>query len=125
MPVRGFARRAGVGLLVGTFLLVALLPVVTKLLFAMPAPSAGFDCDDATLWMYDRLSAAGFPVTPVVGDLAVSGETYEELNHVWLLVDLGWLSLAFDWGTPWLDRQHYEGYPVTRERLLEFVAMDG
>ncbi len=41
------------------------------------------------------------------------------------MVELGGLRIALDWGTTWLDRQHYEGISVTYAKLVEFVAMDG
>lgn len=123
-PRRKGLRFAG-GLFLFLLLVFALLPVLTKtLVFGLPAPSALYDCDDGALAMLDRLTALGIKATPVVGDLNKTGEEYLELNHVWLIAEVAGIRIALDWGTPWLDRQHYEGYPITRAKLLEFVAGD-
>lgn len=90
----------------------------------MPSPSPAFDCDDGALLMLDRLSNLGIKAIPMVGDLETTGEKYQEIKHVWLLVEIGGINVAFDWGTPWLDKQHYEGYPITYEQLLQFVEQD-
>ncbi len=117
-------RFAG-GLFLFVLVVFALLPVLTKtLLFGLPVPSDVYDCDDGTLAMLDRLAALGIEATPVVGDLDKTGEEYRELTHVWLIVEIAGVRIALDWGTPWLDRQHYEGYPITRAKLLEYVEGD-
>ncbi len=118
-------RRFAGGLFLFLLVVFALLPALTKtLLFGLPDPSALYDCDDAALAMLDRLAALGIEATPVVGDLRKTGEEYRELTHVWLIAEIAGVKIAFDWGTPWLDRQHYEGYPITRAKLLEFVELD-
>lgn len=117
-------RFAG-GLFLFLLVVFALLPVLTKtLLFRLPDPSAVYDCDDGVLAMLDRLDALGIEATPVVGDLGKTGEEYRELTHVWLIAEIAGVRIALDWGTPWFDRQHYEGYPITRAKLLEYVAGD-
>ncbi len=128
-PSSGATRRQVLRFAGGLFLFVlvvfALLPVLTKtLLFRLPSPSAVYDCDDGALAMLDRLAALGIEATPVVGDLTRTGEEYRELTHVWLIAEIAGVRIALDWGTPWLDRQHYEGYPITRAKLLEFVEGD-
>lgn len=128
-PSSGATRRQVLHFAGGLFLFVlvvfALLPVLTKtLLFRLPSPSAVYDCDDGALAMLDRLAALGIEATPVVGDLTRTGEEYRELTHVWLIAEIAGVRIALDWGTPWLDRQHYEGYPITRAKLLEFVEGD-
>ena len=103
----------------------ALLPLlIESLLFKLPAPSAFYDCDDAALAMLDRLTALGIKATAIVGDLEKTGETYNELTHVWIIAEIAGVRLALDWGTPQLGRQHYEGYPITRAKLVEFVEFD-
>ncbi len=105
--------------------LVGLLPVLSKtLFFHIPSPSPTFDCDDGALLMLDRFSDLGIKATPIVGDLQTTGEKYQEITHVWLLVEIGGIDIAFDWGTPCLDNQHYEGYPITYDQLVEFVKQD-
>jgi len=92
--------------------------------FQMPGGSSGFDCDDSTLLMLDRLTALGISATPVLGNLKKTGESYLESNHVWLLVQVGHLLIPFDWGTQRLGGQYYEGYSLTRSQLLFFVEQD-
>ncbi len=109
----------------GAILFLVLLPLLMPtLFFHLPEPSPDFDCDDSTLLMYQRLSGLGVRAVPVVGDLEATGERYQDVTHVWLIVELGGIKLALDWGMPWLDRQHYEGYPITYQRLLDFVEQD-
>jgi hypothetical protein len=95
-----------------------------ELFFRLPSPSAGFDCDDATLLTCERLENAGISATAILGDLKKSGETYSDSNHVWVLVNIAGKSFALDWGAIYLDSQHREGYPISRQQLLEFVAQD-
>ena len=104
---------------------IGLLPILAKtLFFQLPQPSVAFDCDDGTLLMYDRLSNLGIQVTPFVGNLLTTGEKYSEIDHIWILVEIGGMTIAFDWGTPRLDKQHYEGYPISYQELVEFVEQD-
>ena len=96
----------------------------------VPQPSEDFDCDDATLYMYDYFSAQGIQVNAYYGNLNMTGErwTKQETNHVWLLVNYdgqnnnNWV--AYDWGYPYLDEQHYEGYRISYEELCELVEYD-
>ncbi len=112
-------------LVLASLTFIGLLPILTKtLLFQLPRPSATFDCDDGTLLMYNRLTNLGIKATPFVGNLLTTGEKYPEINHIWVLVEIGGISIAFDWGTPWLDKQHYEGYPINYQQLVEFVKQD-
>ena len=90
----------------------------------MPHRSADFDCDDATLFMYNRLSKLNIKAAPFVGDLTVIGEKYNDITHIWLLVNIAGIRIPFDWGSYWFDKQHYEGYPVTYDDLLMFVNQD-
>ncbi len=114
-----------IGFVLVSLIFIGLLPVITKtLLFQLPHPSATFDCDDGTLLMYNRLSDLGIQATPFVGNLLTSGEEYSEIDHIWILVEIGGLSIAFDWGTPWFDKQHYEGYPISYAEMIEFVKQD-
>jgi hypothetical protein len=128
ITIGGFRRRL-FQLLVSAFLcllvLFALFPVLSKtLLFRMPSPSDTFDCDDGTLLMIDRFSSLGIKAIPIVGNLETIGEKYHEITHVWLLIEIGGINIAFDWGAPWLDKQHYEGYPITYDQLVQFVKQD-
>ena len=90
----------------------------------MPGPSASFDCDDGTLLMYERLARVGINSVVIAGNLHLSGEEYKDIDHVWLLADLGGRKIAFDWGMPKFDGQHYEGYHVDRAQLVKWVDND-
>jgi hypothetical protein len=90
----------------------------------LPHASDSFDCDDAALAMYRHFQSLGIEATPIIGNLKMDGETYMESNHVWLLVKCGNSEIAYDWGTPRFDRQHYEGYIISLDFLLSAVAQD-
>ena len=90
----------------------------------LPAPSPAFDCDDSTISMYRHFQRLGIEATPIVGNLSLDGEEYMECDHVWLLVESGEKSIAYDWGEPQFDRQHYEGYTVSLDYLLYAIADD-
>jgi hypothetical protein len=113
-----------------TFIFVALsvtltLPQFSPVVFPRLAkPSPVFDCDDATLAMYRHFQNLGIESIPIVGNLDIKGEEYEKSNHVWLLVKSGDKEIAYDWGIPRFDRQHYEGYTISLEYLLSAVAED-
>jgi hypothetical protein len=113
-----------------TFVFMALtvvltLPRLSPALFPpLPGPSPAYDCDDATLAMYRYFQDLGIDSTPIVGNLDVEGEEYVESNHVWLLVKSGDKEIAYDWGLPRFDRQHYEGYTISLDYLLYAVAED-
>ena len=83
-----------------------------------------FDCDDGALLMMERFKSIGITSTPVLGNLKKTGEQYLEIDHVWLLADIAGIKVAFDWGAPCPDNQHYEGFPITREQLLFFIDQD-
>jgi hypothetical protein len=104
-----------------TLLLVRLHTIVFPV---VPAPSASFDCDDDALAMYRHFQSLGFDTTPIIGNLGMDGEKYVECNHVWLLVKSGWVDIAYDWGLPRFDHQHYEGYPISLDYLLHAVEQD-
>jgi len=91
---------------------------------ALPVPSDTFDCDDSALAMYNYFHGLGIEATPIIGNLKMDGEAYADSNHVWLMVKSGGWEIAYDWGTPRLDRQHYEGYPISLEMLLSAVEQD-
>jgi hypothetical protein len=111
-------------------LAVALMIFVAVLTFSrpgsieLPKGSSTFDCDDATLAMYQYFLSHGIESTPIIGNLKMDNETYIESNHVWLLVITTDGEIAYDWGTPRFDRQHYEGYKVSLDVLLGAVEQD-
>lgn len=112
-------------LLLCLILVAAIFPVFVKILFlGMPDQSTTFDCDDSVLFMYNRLSELNIKAVPFVGDLDKAGEKYNDITHIWLLVNIAGINIPLDWGTPLLDSQHFEGYPVTYEQLIEFVNQD-
>jgi hypothetical protein len=90
----------------------------------LPEPSQSFDCDDGTLLMYRHFQRLGVESIPIIGNLKMSDEEYMECNHVWLLVKSGNMKIAYDWGTPRFDRQHYEGYTISLDYLLHAVDQD-
>jgi hypothetical protein len=103
---------------------LALVRLYTIVFPVVPGPSASFDCDDDTLAMYRHFQGLGIDATPIIGNLDMEGEKYGECNHVWLLVKSGSREIAYDWGLPRFDSQHYEGYPITLDYLLHAVAQD-
>lgn len=113
-----------------TFVFVALtvtltLPRFSTVLFPpVSRPSPSYDCDDATLAMYRHFHRLGIESTPIVGNLDLTGEEFAQSNHVWLLVKSGDKEIAYDWGIPRFDRQHYEGYSISLDYLLGAVAED-
>lgn len=98
--------------------------LISNFVFRMPQSSGTFDCDDGTALMAKRLNSLGIKTTPLLGNLKVDGETYSESDHVWVLASLAGVNIAFDWGIPYFDRQHYEGYTLTSDHLLFFVNQD-
>ena len=108
-----------------TLAVMVTLPRLSPVIFpALPGPSPTFDCDDGTLDMYRHFQGLGIESTPIVGNLDMDGEEYMECNHVWLLVKSGDRDIAYDWGIPRFDRQHYEGYTISLDYLLYAVAED-
>jgi hypothetical protein len=120
----GFGNRLkALGLTVVLFTLLS--PALSAFLFLdLPEATDAFDCDDAVLFMYERLERFNIDAIPFVGSLNETGEQYGDSNHIWLQVRFAGLVVAFDWGSLWLDRQHYEGYPVNYAQLLEFIQQD-
>lgn len=107
------------------FLILAMLPRLSPVFFPdVPEPTATFDCDDGTLSMYRHFQGLGIEATPILGNLKLAGEEYLESDHVWLLVKSGEKHIAYDWGEPQFDKQHYEGYIVDLNYLLYAVADD-
>jgi hypothetical protein len=92
--------------------------------FGMPEYSSTFRCPEDTLLMVDRLNSIGIKATPVIGNLDLKGEEYSQCDHLWVLADISGLQIPLDWGYICPDRQHYEGFTVTRLQLTEFVARD-
>ena len=115
---------------IAAFILVALFvsltfPRLSAIVFPnVPEPSSNFDCDDGTLLMFQHFQSLGIESTPIIGNLKMTGEDYMESNHVWLLVKSGGKQIAYDWGTPRFDRQHYEGYTITLDYLLYAIEQD-
>jgi hypothetical protein len=108
----------------------ALMILVSVLTFSwpgsieLPKGSSTFDCDDATLAMYQYFLSHGIESTPIIGNLQMDSEAYMESNHVWLLVKTSNGEIAYDWGTPRFDRQHYEGYEISLDILLGAIKQD-
>ncbi len=115
-----------IGLFISISMAVVLgLPQLNPALFpSVGEPSATYDCDDETLDMYRHFEKLGIEATPVVGNLDMSGEKYTDCDHVWLLVNSGDKLIAYDWGTPRFDRQHYEGFKINLDYLLYAVQQD-
>ena len=108
-----------------TLTVVLTLPRLSPVIFPrISEPSPAFDCDDATLAMYRYFQSLGIESTPIVGNLDLEGEDYDKSNHVWLLVKSGDKEIAYDWGLPRFDRQHYEGYTISLDYLLYAVNED-
>ena len=107
------------------FSIITALPRLSPVLYPdVPEPSHIFDCDDGTLYMYQYFQSLGIESTPILGNLYAEGEEFLECNHVWLLVKSGGKNIAYDWGEPRFDKQHYEGYTINLEYLLYAVADD-
>jgi hypothetical protein len=100
-------------------------PRLSSIVFpSVPPPSPSFDCDDSTLMMFRHFQSLGIEATPIIGNLKMTGEAYMQSDHAWLLVKSGDLEIAYDWGTPRFDKQHYEGYTITLDQLLSAVEHD-
>jgi len=105
-------------------MLVIILALTSPGSIAVSPYSDTYDCDDSALAMYNHFHALGIEATPFIGNLKMDGEAYADSNHVWVMVRSGGWEIAYDWGTPRLDRQHYEGYEISLEQLLAAVAQD-
>ncbi len=104
-----------------TLVLLRLNPVLFP---DVSGPSETFDCDDGALAMYEHFQKQGIESWPIIGNLEKEEESFGESNHVWILVDFGGKKLAYDWGLPHLDKQHYEGYIIGVDKLLLAVDYD-
>jgi hypothetical protein len=111
-------------ILMALAVLIELPQISAYTLPLVDAPSATYDCDDETLDMYQYYQGLGFKCFPVVGNLDIRGESYAQSNHVWLVVIAGGKLIAYDWGQPCYDKQHYEGYKITYDYLLYAVRQD-
>ena len=106
-------------------LVLAILPKLSPVFYPpVPPPSDSFDCDDSALTMYRHFESLGIESTPFIGNLDLKGEEFTECNHVWLLVKADEHDIAYDWGEPRFDNQHYEGYSITLDDLLYAVEQD-
>jgi hypothetical protein len=106
-------------------LFICFIPAFVKLFFVgLPERGPAYDCDDAALFMYEKLERLHVPVTAFVGDLTASGEKFRDINHIWLMVNIAGIKLPLDGGSLLLDAQHFEGYPVSYDQLLAFVEQD-
>jgi hypothetical protein len=74
--------------------------------------------------MAEKLSRIGIESTAIIGNIEKTGETYLESNHIWLIVKIAGQKVAIDRACICLDRQHYEGYTLTRGQLLHFIQQD-
>jgi hypothetical protein len=106
-------------------IVLSALPRMSQVFYPpLPSPSDEFDCDDSTLHMYRHFQQLGIESTPIIGNLDLNGEEFMESDHIWLMVKSGDNVIAYDWGEPRFDRQHYEGYPVDLDTLLYAVEED-
>ena len=91
----------------------------------MPAASDDFDCDDSALFMHDYFTSRGYECVIVSGNLELEKETFPECNHMWVIVMCpNEASIAYDWGSPCYDKQHFEGFMINYEQLKDIVASD-
>jgi hypothetical protein len=106
-------------------IIILLSPAIFQfIIFRFSGPHPGFDCDDGALLMLRRLSDIGISSTAWIGNLKQTGEAFGDSNHVWIIANiLGW-KVPFDWGSEHFDKQHYEGYAITYDQLLQLVEQD-
>ncbi len=97
---------------------------VTLLLRDMPRPSAAFDCDDAAFFAMQRLESLGIKSTAVLGNLKTGDASYENADHIWLLVHIAGLKIPIDWGQLRFGSGYYHGYSLTYTQLVYFVDQD-
>jgi hypothetical protein len=119
----GFTKITAIVLIILSSI-VGLLRVNPVLFPHVEKPSDTYDCDDDTLDMYRQFQTYGIKCVPVAGNLEMSGENFTQCDHVWLLVTLLDHQIAYDWGTPRFDKQHYEGYKINSDYLLYVVQQD-
>lgn len=92
--------------------------------FAVGKPSATYDCDDAALDMVKQCEEEDFEYIIIVGNPKVKNVSCLKCTHVWILVVIDDESYAYDWGHYKYDKQHYEGFTITKEELLKAVELD-
>jgi hypothetical protein len=100
----------------------------------VPRPSATWDCDDDALYMFDYFrktwcasEGRKISIVAVIGNLDIENEDVLkfESDHVWVILSMdGEYWIAYDWGEPCFDSQHYEGCIITYEELLQAVEWD-
>ena len=100
----------------------------------VPRASPTWDCDDDALYMYNYFKKTWCAsegreifVVAVIGNLDIENEDVLKLesDHVWVILNMDeryWI--AYDWGEPCFDDQHYEGCIITYEELLQAVECD-
>jgi len=101
-------------------ILIPLKILLIYLLFSswLPYIDSSRDCVDATLRAYPTFEALGFEPRIAIGNLEQQGESITECDHCWLLVtDEDGHTTAIDWGRPYYDEQHFEGYRVPLKYL--------
>ncbi len=116
--------RISISVLLIITITLALIRLSIIIFPALPESSDTYDCDDGTLAMYRHFEKLGIDSTAFVGNLEMDGEKYMESNHVWLMVKSVNTEIAYDWGTPRFDHQHYEGYAISLDFLLHAVEHD-
>lgn len=88
-------------------------------------PADYTDCKEAVVYMYNHFDAQGYEVYPVVGNLELIDEELLECNHTWIMVMLyGEYWVAYDWGQPYFDEQHYHGYKMPIEAIRAGMGID-
>ncbi len=102
------------------FIIIGSVPQIMKISASAP----GYDCDDATLQAYNFFTDIGIKSKIIAGDLNRTAVPISEINHVWLIAELGPIEMAFDWGRPCLDSPHYRGYEINCEQLVQWVIQD-
>jgi hypothetical protein len=75
--------------------------------------------------MHEYFTSQGFECTIVVGNLEMENEAFYQCKHVWVIVTSpDKKNLAYDWGVPQFDKQHYHGFSLTPKQLREVVLSD-
>lgn len=99
-------------------------------IFVSPYPritipdNPNYDCDDATLTMVEWAESKGYSYKIIAGSPEVIDETFDQFSHVWILIEMQGKWIAYDWGDPYSDKQHYEGYIISKAELLKAVEAD-